>query len=345
MSGATVLVTSRSFSSGAIDLERRLLEAGHRVVRGDTRHDLETLAPVLSEASAWIAGTAPVTAALIDAAPALRVIARYGVGFDAVDVAAAERRGIAVTNTPGANSESVADLALALLLASLRTVGAGDHAVRRGDWAAIRGREVSSLTVGVAGFGRIGRLFADRARALGASVVAFDPFLPDDATLPAGVRRAHEVAELAVCDAVSLHAPGGRRIVDADWLANARDLALVNTARADLVDEAALAEALRDGRVASYAGDTLDVETATVTSSADVAGCADVPASPLLAADLADRVLVTPHLGAQTVQAIDRMGEGAVDNVLAVLAGLGPVTPVAAPAPAPAHADSQKVLP
>ncbi|WP_158867375.1 NAD(P)-dependent oxidoreductase [Leifsonia sp. AG29] len=320
MSG-TIVVTSRSFGSGSVDFVSTLETAGYEVVFGDPHHDPQSLTPLLARADAWIAGTSPVTADLLARAPQLAIVARYGVGFDAVDLAAAEERGIVVTNTPGANSASVADLALTLLLGGLRTVAVGDRAVRAGDWSAVRGREIDGLEVGVAGFGRIGRLFADRARALGARVLAYDPFLTADEPLPDGYRRADAVAELAACGAVSLHAPGGATIVDAAWLARADGLALVNTARADLVDEDAVAAALRDGRLSSYSADTLASEAV-----GDSRG-------PLLAEDLAGRIVVTPHLGAQTVQAIDRMGSGAVANVLAVLGGdvpPNPVTPIPA---------------
>lgn len=336
MAGDTVLVTTRSFSTGSSDVEAALAAEGLRVVRGDVHHDRAALGPVLRDAVAWIAGTAPVTAGLLAAAPRLRIVARYGVGVDAVDVAAATERGIVVTNTPGANSESVADLALTLLMNALRTVRAGDAAVRRGDWSAIRGREIASLRIGVVGFGRIGRAFAARAVALGAAVLAFDPYLPAGVPLPAGVEAAGDLQSLAACDAVSLHAPGGVVIADAGWLSAADGLVLVNTARADLVDEAAVAAALREGRLGGYAADTLGTEGGRTA------------VSPLLAADLADRVTITPHLGAQTVQAIDRMGEGAVRNVLAVLAGnppLDPVTPTSAPTHAPTSRNAGKVTP
>jgi len=244
------------------------------------------------------------------------VIARYGVGYDAVDLAAATAHGIIVTNTPGANSESVADLALTLLLTALRMVKAGDNAVRRADWAVIRGREISSLRIGVAGFGRIGRSFAARVSGLGASVLAYDPLISEVETLPKRHARAASFIELSACDAVSLHAPGGQRLVDATWLHSVRGMTLVNTARADLVDESATADAIRSGHLTSYAADTLDTESH---------GSGE---SPLLADDLADRVIITPHLGAQTVQAIDRMGVAAVNNVLLVLNGRSALNPV-----------------
>ena len=112
MSG-TVVVTSRSFSSGGVDLVARLESEGLTVVRGSTTHEPEAIGPVLRDAVAWIAGTAPVTARHLEAAPALRVVARYGTGVDAVDLSAAARAGVVVTNTPGANSAAVAEHAIA----------------------------------------------------------------------------------------------------------------------------------------------------------------------------------------------------------------------------------------
>ncbi|MGY1603276.1 NAD(P)-dependent oxidoreductase [Geodermatophilus sp. SYSU D00815] len=319
MSG-TVVVTSRSFSSGAVDLVARLEDAGLTVVRGSTTHDLEALRPALADAVAWIAGTAPVTAEHLAAAPALRVVARYGVGVDAVDLAAAERAGVVVTNTPGANSEAVAEHAVALLFAVLRGVPAGDRRVRRGDWSVLRGRQVAGSVAGVVGFGRIGRGVVRRLVALGCDVLVHDPYVAEGDVLAAGAKPAtlEEVGRAA--QVVSLHAPGGATVVDAAWLSRCpAEQVVVNTARADLVDEPALARALREGRLAGYAADTLAAE-----AGADAA-------SPLLADDLADRVVVTPHLGAQTREAVDAMGGLAVDGVLAVLAGRAPAHPVTPP--------------
>lgn len=308
----TVLVTSRSFSQGSIDTAGRLTDAGLHIVTAAHHHDLAELASVLPDAVAWIAGTGQISDQHLALAPRLRIIARYGVGTDAVDIDAAEDAGVIVTNTPTANSESVADLALALLLSSLRTIPAGDRAVRRGDWRAIRGREIGSLTVGIAGFGRIGRSLAAKVLALGGSVLAYDPYVASDDR----VTMVNDFAALAMCDAVSLHAPGGQLLVAAEWLAATSKLALVNTARGDLVDEQAVADALRRGALTSYAADTLDSE-----KDPDVV-------SPLLATDLAERVTITPHLGAQTIDAVDRMSVGTTDEVLLVLSGKAPRNPV-----------------
>jgi D-3-phosphoglycerate dehydrogenase len=313
---AHILATSRSFSSGSRDLLGELATAGHHVTLGSPAHDLDELRPILADADAWIAGTGPVTAAHLDAAPQLKVVARYGVGYEAVDLDAAARRGIPVTNTPGANSGAVADHAVGLMLAVLRGIPEGDRRVRAGDWSVFRGRELGSLTVGVVGFGRIGQGVARRLSGFGSRIVAHDPWLGDDAILGAGAEPL-DVAEMpAACDVVTLHAPGGTVLVNAGWLASARSgLVLINTARPDLVDEDSLAAALREGRIAGFAADTLTGDTAGVPS-------------PLLAGDLADRVVVTPHFGAQTVEAVDAMGSIAVENVLAVLAGAAPPFPI-----------------
>ncbi len=314
---ANVLSTSRSFSSGNIDLVARLAEAGHTLTRGPSDHEMTELAPLLAVADAWIAGTAPVTAEHLDAAPGLRVLARYGVGYEAVDVDAAAQRGVIVTNTPGANSDAVADHAVGLMLAALRHSVDGDRRVRLGDWAVRRGRELGAATVGIVGFGRIGQGVARRLSGFGSTVVAADPFMSDSQLAALGAIPGDASSIAASCDVVSLHAPGGQAIVDEEWLAQARPgLVLVNTARPDLIDELALANALRAGTVSAYAADTL---------SGDTAGSGD---SPLLAADISDRVVITPHLGAQTVEAVDSMGSIAVADVIAVLDGRAPAHPI-----------------
>ncbi|WP_353808093.1 NAD(P)-dependent oxidoreductase [Agromyces sp. SYSU T00194] len=313
---AVILATSRSFGDGGSDLVGRIADAGHELLRGPSHHDLAELADVLPRVDAWIAGTGPVTPAHLDAAPHLRVIARYGVGVEAVDVDAATSRGIAVTNTPGANADAVADHAVGLMLAALRGTVDGDRRVRDGDWAARRGRQLGDAVVGIVGFGRIGRGVAARLGGFGSRVLAADPYLPSDAIRAAGAEAAGLDDLFAEADVISLHAPGGRQVVDPVRLGTLpAGAVIVNTARADLVDEAAVADALRDGALRAYAADML---------AGDTAG----GASPLLAPDLADRVTITPHLGAQTAEAVDNMGSMSLECALAVLAGDPPPYPV-----------------
>ena len=320
---AVVLVTSRSFSSGDLDLAGELTASGATIVTGPSDHDLDVLRPLLASASAWVAGTGPVTAAHLDAAPGLRIVARYGVGTESVDLTAATARGVLVTNTPGANSGAVADLAVALVLASLRDVVPGDRGVRAGRWDVRRTRELGGLTVGIVGLGRIGRGVAERLAGFGCPLLGHDPWVQPAELERLGIEGVTLDELAARSDVVSLHAPGDAVLVDAAFLGRTRPgLILVNTARAALVDEAAVSEALRAGRLGAYASDVLASEAGT-------------HASPLLAEDLADRTLFTPHAGAQTVEAVDQMGRGAVHAVLALLRGEQPQNLVRPPTPAP----------
>lgn len=306
---AVILVTSRSFGDGDLDVHARAAEAGHTIVRGPAHHPLDDLAEVLPTVDAWIAGTGPVTTEHLDLAPRLVVIARYGVGVEAVDVAAATERGIVVSNTPGANAEAVADHTVGLALAALRSTVDGDRRVRSGDWTVRRGRELGASTVGIVGFGRIGRGVARRLQGFGSDVLATDPFVPAEDVRRAGAEPATLDEIFAKADVITLHAPGGQVIVDEERIARLRRGAvIVNCARPDLVDEPALAAALADGRVGAYAADVLTGDTAGHDS-------------PLLDAALADRVVITPHLAAQTTQAVDNMGAMALESALAVLAG------------------------
>lgn len=316
-----VLVTSRSFSTGDLDLAGELTDAGCRILTGPSDHDLDSLRPLLASATAWVAGTGPVTAAHLDAAPGLQIVARYGVGVEAVDLVAAAERGVLVTNTPGANSGAVADLAVALMLAALRDVAPGDRAVRADRWTVRRTRELGTLTVGILGLGRIGLGVASRLRGFGCPLLGHDPWVSAEALDGLGIESV-DLTELARrSDILTLHVPGAATLVDAAFLASTRpELILVNTARATLVDEAAVADALRAGRLQAYASDVLGSE----------AGRHD---NPLLAEDLVDRTVFTPHAGAQTVEAVDQMGRGAVDAVLAHLRGEQPRHLVALPAP------------
>ena len=304
---AVILVTSRSFGDGDLDVHARAAEAGHTIVRGPAHHPLDDLAGVLPTVDAWIAGTGPITTEHLDLAPRLAVIARYGVGVEAVDLAAAT--GIVVSNTPGANAEAVADHTVGLALAALRSTVDGDRRVRSGDWTVRRGRELGASTVGIVGFGRIGRGVARRLQGFGSDVLATDPFVPAEDVRRAGAEPATLDEIFAKADVITLHAPGGQVIVDEERIARLRRGAvIVNCARPDLVDEPALAAALADGRVGAYAADVLTGDTAGHDS-------------PLLDAALADRVVITPHLAAQTTQAVDNMGAMALESALAVLAG------------------------
>jgi D-3-phosphoglycerate dehydrogenase len=308
-----VLVTARSFGSGSIDVVELLESTGLQVIRGSAVHDPVELITVLATADAWISGRAPVTAELLDLARRLRVITHFGVNADAVDVAAAVRRDIVVTHTPGADTDAVADHTLGLLLAALRGVVDGDRRTRAGRWTTTRGRELSAMTVGIVGFDRIGRAVAQRLAGFGSTLRVHESFADPGRAAAAGLTALPHVQFAAECDVVTLHEAGGLRILDADWLSDCREgQIVVNAGHSGLVDETAVAQALRSGRLSAYAADTLRPRNP-----------AEGP-GPLLEVDLLPSVIVTPHLGAETLEAIDRMGLTAANDVLAVLAGHPP---------------------
>jgi glyoxylate reductase len=241
-----------------------------------------------------------VDADLIAAAPALRAIANYAVGTDNVDLAAATARGIPVGNTPDVLTETTADLAWALLMAGARRLGEGERAVRAGDWpswqpGAFLGTDVHGAALGIVGYGRIGQAVARRAAGFGMHVLH-----TRESSLEEILRRA---------DFVSLHTP---LTPETRGLIGARELALmqphavlVNTARGEIVDTAALLDALHAGRIGGAALDVTDPEPLPVDH-------------PLLSAP---GVTVVPHIGSASTRTRAAMADMAVDNLLAALAG------------------------
>ena len=258
----------------------------------------EQLAADLAMASALVVRSATkVTAALIAAAPQLRVIARAGTGVDNVDVPAASARGIVVMNAPGANSVSVAELAIGFILALARHVPAADAAMKQGKWEKKKflGEEVRDKTLGLVGLGRIGQEVARRASALGMRVLAHDPFIAEDVATALGVQLVGMDDLFAASDYLSLHMPSTpqtRNLVNAERLGRARrGLRIINTARGDLVDEAALAEAIESGQVA---GAALDVFAKEPTVDHRL--------------QMLPQVIATPHIAASTREGQELVG-------------------------------------
>jgi D-3-phosphoglycerate dehydrogenase len=251
-----------------------------------------------------------IDAGLIERAGRLKVIGRAGVGVDNVDVEAATRRGIVVANAPESTVVSAAEHTIALLLAVARNIPQAHATLKAGSWdrARFAGIEVAGKTLGVLGFGRIGRQVARRALGLGMRVVAYDPFVAPERFRELGVDAAPTVEDVyAASDFLSLHLPltdRTRGLLGADAFADMRDgVRIVNTARGELVDEEALAEAIRTGKVAGAALDVFSSEPYT---------------GPLLELE---QVVVTPHLAASTSEAQDRAGVIIAEQVAAALEG------------------------
>ena len=227
----------------------------------------EQLATDVADAEAIVVRSATkVTAPLIHAAPRLRVIARAGTGVDNVDVPAASTRGIVVMNAPGANSISVAELALALMLALARHVPAADAAMKQGKWEKKKflGEEVREKTLGLAGLGRIGQEVARRAASFDMRIIAHDPFISEDVAGDLGVELVSLDDLFARSDFLSLHMPSTpttKNIVNAERLRKAKKgIRIINTARGDLIDESALADAIESGHVGGAALDVFQKE-------------------------------------------------------------------------------------
>lgn len=310
-----MLVTPTSYAKYNPALISDLEDQVHEVIYNPHGRPLiaDELIQLLPTCDAFIAGLDEINGAAIQAADRLKVIARYGVGVDNVDLDTARQKGIIVTNTPGANSVSVAELALALMLCLARPIPAAAAAIKQGSWPRMQGLTLEGKTVGLVGFGSIGQQVARRLKAFDCRIIAYDPFPNEGAAGSLGVEflPLGEVTQSA--DFLSLHCPlmpETRGMVNADLLENMKHGAfLINTARGELVNETALYEALQSGRLA---GAALDVFAQQPPDAAN----------PLLSLP---QVIATPHMAAHTDGAADAMGRAALYDCLAVLRGQEPL--------------------
>lgn len=306
---AKILVTPRSLTRDGDPSLDLLRDAGYEVVLctpGKSPGE-EELLRLLPGCVGWLAGVEKITDAVLAKAPDLRAISRNGTGVDSIDMAACDRRGIRVLRAEGANARGVAELTLALMLSLLRYIPWSDAKMKAGAWERKQGAELEGRTLGVIGTGRIGRIVTRFALAMDMKVVGCDAF-PDPGYAPSpGFRYASVEDLLAAADIVTLHCPhtpGEKPLIDRQALAlMKKDARLINTARAGLVDETAVLEALESGRLAGYAVDAYDKEPPD--------------ASPLLAHPL---VVSTAHIGAYTAESVSKATRAAVDNLLAALA-------------------------
>jgi D-3-phosphoglycerate dehydrogenase / 2-oxoglutarate reductase len=306
-----ILVTPTSFGKDDPGLKHRLEAAVGEVIYNSYGRPLKSaeIQPLIRDCDGFIAGLDEINAAAIQAGTNLKVIARYGVGIDRVDLEAATRQGIVVTNTPGANSVAVAELTIGLILALARQLCHANQVTHLGEWPRISGVGLNGKTVGLLGLGAIGFEVALRLNAFHCRVLTYDPYLTAERAARAGAEPVTLDVLLREADFVSLHAPvtpGTTHIVNADFLARMKPGSfLVNTARGELVDETALVEALESGRLRGAALDCFQKEP----PGAD---------HPLLSLP---QVIATPHSGAHTDEATFQMGHMALQDCLAVLRG------------------------
>ena len=314
-----LLVTPTSYGKNDARLKSELEALVGEVIYNPTGKPLtsDQVAKLLPGVDGYIAGLDGIDANAIKTADRLKVIARYGVGVDNVDLPAAKERGIIVTNTPGANSASVAELALGLMLALARQIPEAVEAVQQGKWPRYAGLSLEGKTVGILGFGAIGKQLAHRLAGFDCRILAFDPFA--DAAFAkdyhVDLATLNEVIEQA--DFVSLHLPlllETRCMVNDTFLKKMKKGSfLINTSRGEVIDEDALVRGLQSGHLKGAALDAFTVEPPD-------------PKHPLL---MLPQVIVTPHLGAQTDGATSNMGWLAMKDCLAVLRNEEPVFRVA----------------
>lgn len=304
-----ILVTPRSLTASPHPAVERMRENGYDIVycTSGQQPDEAELIRLAPGVVGWLAGVEPVSEAVIAAAQDLRAISRNGTGVDNLPLRALAARGIALRTADGANALGVAELTIGLTFAALRHIPLVDAGVKAGKWPRRLGREVRGRTFGVVGMGAVGREVARLAGALGAKVLAYDPLRPPTGAAELAVRWADLATVFAESEIVSLHCPGpadGRPIIGVGELAAfRRGAVLVNTARAALVDEAALLGALQSGQLDVYATDVFAQEPPR---------------------DLAlvrhDRVIAVSHIGGYTQESVERATTAAVANLLEALA-------------------------
>jgi len=300
-----VLTTPRSYGKTDPELFTMLENAGLEVVRNETGGILDKAAikDLLSDCDGVILGVDPMDAEVIASAPKLKAIAKYGVGVDNIDMDAAKSRGIKVSRTVGANSEAVADYAMALILAVARKTVEIDKRCRQDDWKKITTRDVSGATIGILGLGAIGRNVAMRAQGFGMKVLAYDPYWDDEYASAHNIAKSTPDEIYANADIISLHLPlmpETENFIGQAELAKMKPGAiLINTARGGLIDENALLDALEAGKLYGAGIDAFSQEP---------------PKDPRWFK--LDNVVMGSHCAASTSGAARNMGRMATSNLL-----------------------------
>ena len=289
-----LLATQKPFAAAAVKGIRDILEgAGHEVVLLEKYAEQADFVAAVADAEAIIIRSDKVTAEVIAAAPKLKIVVRAGAGYDNVDLEAATKAGVVVMNTPGQNSNAVAELAIALMIFMART-----------QFTPATGSEIQGKTVGIQAFGNVGRLVGAKAKALGMSVKAIDPFLPAEKIVEGGAEPAKDLEDLyGSCDYVSIHIPATPQTIGSigyDLITKMpKGATLVNTARKEVIDEAGLEKALEDRPDLKYASDVAPDNLAALKEK------------------FGTRVFATPKkMGAQTAEANVNAGLAAARQIV-----------------------------
>lgn len=268
----------------------------------------DDLLPLLSDCDGYIAGLDFVTEKVLKSCGHLKVISRYGAGYDRVDIEAAKALSIPVTNTPGVNAEAVGELAFGLILSAARKIPYLHTSLREGGWVRSTGMELKGKTIGIMGLGAIGKVVARCAKGFDMKVMAYDPYINEEFCKSNAIKSSTFDEVLEQADVISLHLPltdATQHLIGASAFARMKSGAiLVNTSRGGIIDEDAAYDALKNGRLGGLALDAFEIEPPT--------------ASPLFTLD---NVVATPHTGAHTAEAVDNMADMSVKNLIDVLSG------------------------
>ncbi|WP_304509073.1 phosphoglycerate dehydrogenase [Anaerotignum sp.] len=300
-----VLVTARSFGS-ADDKAQKLLEENGFQVKKLVAADgpiAEQLKTEIVDADAMIAGLEDYSPELLERAKKLKVISRYGVGYDKIDLVAAKEKGIAVTITPGANGDSVADMAMALMLAAARNVGYMDCCIKEGRQQRPTGVEMFGKTLGVIGAGRIGKGVARRCKGFAMNILCYDTYQDEAFAQETGAKYVDFETIVKEADFITIHSPLNEETKnmfhDEIFRKMKKKAVIVNTARGGIIDEAALYKALKTGEIGAAGLDATLEEPPYSSPLLELPNCT-----------------ITPHAGAATYEASSKMGFLAAQNIL-----------------------------
>ena len=319
MSGKEILITLQSEAKKIVQshIEERFRGSGYTIkaLYNDSPLDEKRLCAEIREASGFIMSLEKVTGSVLEAGPNLRVVSKFGVGTDNIDIAAAEGRGVAVANCPGSNSNAVAELAIGLMISMARNTQVLCNELRAGKWSMSVGSELAGKRVGILGFGNVGRRLARYLGPFDTEILVYDAFVDAAAAKEYGARYASLDEIAASCDYISVHLPllpETRHILDATFFSKTKPgIFVLNLARGSIIDEGALYDAVVSGRILRAATDVYEFEPPT--------------SSKLLQSE---RIIVLPHIGAATRESTLSMMDMAIDNVRAVIEGRGNPHPV-----------------
>ncbi|HEX5791477.1 MAG TPA: phosphoglycerate dehydrogenase [Luteolibacter sp.] len=326
MNPVRVLLTTTSYQDIPGPHHELLESTGIEIVRERGPLSEERMLELVGDFDAILCGDDLISRRVLEKArPRLKILSKYGIGVDKIDVKAATEMGIPLSFCPGVNHTTVAEHTFALLLALYRKLVEEVNFTRSGNWKRLTGHEIMGKTIGIVGLGRIGKEVAIRAKAFGMEVIAYDVYWDEAFANTHGVRRVSGVAEIFTkSDVISLHTnltPETRDMVRAETIATMKDgVILLNCSRGEVVHTADLAAALESGKVGGYGADVLDEEPPPADH-------------PLLKAK---NCIVTPHIGSRTYESVQRQAMMAAQNLLNLLKGQKPLAQVNADVPPPA---------